>query len=230
MILFPNLFSGKNITFEVLCTSDYWNFKPLLLDTYMDCRIINQVKRAKIIYVTFSRMKSNINEHDQISYHEVIFKVPVEINGEKYMYPVISYVDNEFSYIRGTFLGYYKRYINRSLIKMTQNKVKIENNNISLEYEFLSRSENTSKIPFEKPFVLNHATYIPGVINNIGLYTLISRGNKKIRSETIKKENLKVISSDFLHQKGEVQKGWLTEDKFILDGIKKIDDIVRSEK
>ena len=60
------------------------------------------------LLITFSDVVSTINEKDKIKYHECIIKVKVDYKGQDYYYPLITFVDDAYSIIRGYYLGFEK--------------------------------------------------------------------------------------------------------------------------
>lgn len=227
MIILPNKFSGINLTVDLKSTNDYWDFSTAFRDKeYIDNRILKQSKNTRHLYVTFSRMISNVNKYKKISYHEVIFKLPVEIDKKKYIYPLISYVDDELSFTRGVYLGYYKKLVNNNAIKFNERKVMFNFQESMFEIDYLTKNQkNVDVLPFDYPFILNYATYVPGAVTNKGLYTLNTSMGEKVSKNLIDKTDIALNNISLFGQKGEINKAWLTRDRFIVDGITKVTDL-----
>lgn len=108
MIRFPNSFEGLNLTARVIAEHPidfsvfYKDYRQLPKD------ILTYIKTVTDFYITFSNMTSSINEDENIEYKEVIIKVPVVYKGDNYIFPVISFVSNELSLIRGFYMGFNK--------------------------------------------------------------------------------------------------------------------------
>ncbi|WP_285543634.1 hypothetical protein [Streptomyces lavendulae] len=58
--------------------------------------------------MTTSRVSSTVSEHHSIDFVETLLKVPVTVRGTEYLFPVVTYVDHEYSLIRGYLLGFHK--------------------------------------------------------------------------------------------------------------------------
>lgn len=106
MIRLPNKFEGENLHL-ILETSEGTDFTGLSEECYPE-ELIGQLKSVKKFIITFSKMLSQINKRDIIDYDEIIFKVPVIYEGKKYILPIISFVNNKYSLIRGYLFGFYK--------------------------------------------------------------------------------------------------------------------------
>ncbi|MER6379910.1 hypothetical protein [Streptomyces sp. NPDC001127] len=70
-----------------------------------------QVKR---FLVTTSRVHSTVSKHHAIDFVETLIKIPVVLYGRWYLYPVVTFVDNEYSLIRGYLLGFNKVFAAKS--------------------------------------------------------------------------------------------------------------------
>ncbi|MBC1474396.1 acetoacetate decarboxylase family protein [Listeria grandensis] len=106
MINLPNYFESKNIHLE--CESkqaiDFNNMVKMDVPKKIQMQICN----TKYFYITISNMKSTVNLKESIKYKEIIVKIPVVYAGGRYLYPIVSFVDNIHSFLRGTLLGFYK--------------------------------------------------------------------------------------------------------------------------
>lgn len=108
MIRFPNSFIGENLTIEAFSdipidfSGYYQNIRNLPQEIY------NSICDTEQFFITFSNMESSINESEIIKYSEVIIKIEIIYHGKKYLFPVISFVSNEMSLIRGFGMGFKK--------------------------------------------------------------------------------------------------------------------------
>ncbi|MER6047743.1 acetoacetate decarboxylase family protein (plasmid) [Streptomyces sp. BHT-5-2] len=58
--------------------------------------------------VTASCARSSVSEGRYIDFTETLVKIPVHLGAQNYLFPVITYVDHEYSLIRGFLLGFHK--------------------------------------------------------------------------------------------------------------------------
>lgn len=108
MIRLPNKFEGANTTLEVELNEEV-DVRKLYPDIKsLETGLSRQLKRVTRFSLTVSEMTSDINEEQTISYREIIIKIPVFFKGERYYFPILSYVSNPYSFIRGYFLGFHK--------------------------------------------------------------------------------------------------------------------------
>ncbi|AWZ39070.1 hypothetical protein [Ligilactobacillus murinus] len=219
MINFPNVFSGTNVTLEI-------NFQNVAKDELLSInRVVNDLMRENILetnveklYVTFSSMISTINDKETINYHEVIVKVPVVINSKEYIFPIISFVDDECSFLRGTYLGYYKRLLNPGNIYISDDKVELKSSILNIECKYSNKMKNRiAKVDFEKPFVLNKIVGNSQRPVDQSYHTLrISEYKQKYLR---KFENIEEAKFVFFKKKYSIQNIWISEDSFILEGL-----------
>jgi hypothetical protein len=108
MIILPNKFScvGRSLLLSLDETVD---FEQLSADG-MPAELREQL-RSNVLVVTFTDAVSEVHPGTSISYREILFKLPVTVDGVPLLHPVVTYVDSEYSLIRGYFLGFHKRWI-----------------------------------------------------------------------------------------------------------------------
>lgn len=58
--------------------------------------------------IAISKGKTSKSENSMVWYNEMIIKVKVDYKGSFYYYPIIAFVDNDFSLFRGIYLGFDK--------------------------------------------------------------------------------------------------------------------------
>ncbi|WP_153812215.1 hypothetical protein [Streptomyces sp. SUK 48] len=58
--------------------------------------------------VTTSIVTSTVSAEHSISFVETLFKVPVSLGGRDFLFPVVTYVDHEYSLVRGYLMGFNK--------------------------------------------------------------------------------------------------------------------------
>lgn len=108
MIRLPNCFDGKNITFEIKFEKNI-DITPLYPEPgHIPKDILRQLSSVINCYVTYSNMKSDINESRYICYNEIIIKIPILYKKRKFFFPIVSYVSDIYALIRGFYLGFYK--------------------------------------------------------------------------------------------------------------------------
>ncbi|CAM3119619.1 hypothetical protein STFE110948_02965 [Streptobacillus felis] len=143
-IYLPNNFISENTTFlcEFVENVDllelYKNF------TNLDHSIKNQLKNVKQLYITYTNAVSSINSLEEIKFVEIIFKVIVEYKKNKYIFPILTIVSDEFSLLRGYMLGFNK--ILDKKIVYNSEKIFIKNENMFLNFDI---SENLSEFDME---------------------------------------------------------------------------------
>jgi len=165
-------------------------------------------------------MSSTINEKDQISYREIIFKIPIVFNNRKYVFPVVSYVSNQYSYLRGSYLGFYKKtlyeysktndHINFSDENLIQLRIPQKKN--ILEQGILTDSDLTS------PFLLYRSSTI--FDPNECLCELITKNYECSYSESFRITPVSV--GTLLGVEIIANQLYKSKDKFILEGIKEV--------
>ncbi|MBT8163008.1 MULTISPECIES: acetoacetate decarboxylase family protein [Arthrobacter] len=106
-ISFPNQFETHNRTAEIKFDTPI-DF-GLLAAPETRYEIASQLISDRAV-LTVSSATSTVRPGTEIEYHEVIVKVPVRVGGRDYIYPVVTWVDHEYSLVRGYLLGFNKRF------------------------------------------------------------------------------------------------------------------------
>lgn len=81
---------------------------------------------------TFSSVKSTVNKNHKykINYNEFIIKSKVYYNNREYYYPIVTFVNDEYSLIRGYMLGFEKKLadidIGDSIIRVSSKYIKMQ--------------------------------------------------------------------------------------------------------
>ncbi|MFJ6780859.1 acetoacetate decarboxylase family protein [Streptomyces yangpuensis] len=70
--------------------------------------LMEQLRTGRFL-VTMSRAESTVSAHHSIGFTETLIKIPVRLGDRNYLYPVVTYVDHEYSLLRGYLLGFNKR-------------------------------------------------------------------------------------------------------------------------
>lgn len=104
-IRFPNAFSctGRSVLFD---ETDPVDFRALA-GPGVPAELIERLVARRFV-VTTSQVESTTSEQHSIRFAETIVKVPVHWGGEDFLFPVVTFVDNEHSLIRGYLLGFHK--------------------------------------------------------------------------------------------------------------------------
>lgn len=222
MIRLPNNFQGKNITakLEFTQTSDISSLYNDLSEIPKEIR--REIENTKKFYITFSEMESTVNKKVTIKYNEIIVKIPVVYKGNNYIFPIVSYVSNTYSLIRGFYLGFnkdnqfelVKSNENISFIKTGVMDICIEN--ACEKNEWLKEEQNT-ELSF--PFLLFLNT---NLIENRRKSNILSTQNyEKSTSEIlyIKEKRVGTVLNKAVY----CSELYYTEDTFQVTGIKEVD-------
>ncbi|MEU5951483.1 acetoacetate decarboxylase family protein [Streptomyces sp. NPDC047525] len=67
-----------------------------------------QLTSVRRFLVSVSRVRSSVTADRSIDFTETLIKIPVRFGQENYLFPVVTYVDHEYSLIRGFLLGFHK--------------------------------------------------------------------------------------------------------------------------
>ncbi|MFE7041055.1 hypothetical protein ACFU9X_16880 [Streptomyces atratus] len=70
--------------------------------------------RVRRFLVSLSRVSSEVSEQHSIDFTEVLVKIPIRWRDRAFLFPVVGYVDHEYSLIRGYLLGFQKLFTPRS--------------------------------------------------------------------------------------------------------------------
>lgn len=219
MIRFPNIFERKNFTFIVKS-----NIPIDMTVLYDDSeklpeKILEKIKNVEDFFVSFAEMTSTINEVKKVDFKEVIIKIPICYHGKNYVFPVISYVTDEYSLIRGSIMGFNKKY--SSSIEIQDGKIKFFCDVFNLQYTFRRDDFKNNEICkfVETPFILFRNYNIEFPVKDI--ITLENKGYilKEKRKAILKKNNIKASILSVPLSISDIQ---YTEDAFELCGLKKV--------
>lgn len=178
-------------------------------------------KETDKIVFTFSDVTSSINKSRNIKYNEFIIKLETEYLGEKYYYPAITFVNNEFSIIRGYFLGYYKKMANLNIDK---NKISFIYKKNSLR---LTCSKNANKNSYHSyPFLLYRKFKFDNSIKAndcVSLQTQNYTISQEYGFSLCLKDLEKLLSGIGISiQQVESCSGTFIKDSFIVTGVKRL--------
>lgn len=219
MIRFPNTFQRKNITFIVKSNISI-DMTTLYDDTKkLPKKILEKIKRVEEFFVTFAEMTSTINEEKKVEFKEVIVKIPISYNGKNYVFPIISYVTDEYSLIRGRIMGFNKKF--SSNIQIQEGKINFSCDDFYLQYIFSQddfKSDESIKCS-EAPFILFRNYNVEFPVNDIVTlkneeYILKNKKRAFFNEDNINASILSIPLNiiDILY----------TEDTFKLCGLKKV--------
>ena len=123
-----------------------FNNKVLLDDIPKVFEVTNEFE------IAVSKGQTSRNESCMVWYNEVIVKAKVAYKGSYYYYPIITFVDNEFSLFRGIYLGFDKV---MGKILYTDRLYKLESMaGVELIRAELNDYIKIEKIPQQIPFIL----------------------------------------------------------------------------
>lgn len=176
------------------------------------------------ILLTFSDCESTINEEDKIYYHEMIVKCKVNFKGKEYYYPIITFVDDAYSVIRGYYLGFEKcvAYIN-----IEKSHIQIHNKFFDLDFQ-LNKKKDVKKDEFVTyPFILIRDWKFDDEYIKNELISLVVSDYRLIKKEIfdIRMDDMKRLLNNIGIDEGliyTIQKCYL-EDEFILEKTEKLD-------
>ncbi|CAI3482822.1 hypothetical protein CIRMBP1284_02325 [Enterococcus cecorum] len=218
MIRLPNKFDGENITLKVELNEQV-DVTVLYPDVKsLDTELVKQLKNVDKLYLTVSNMESSINENRTISYIEIIFKIPVIIGDSCYNFPIISYVSNPYSLIRGFFLGFYKEL--EFHYEFKKSEIHFEKENLfKFDFNFNQQNSNLASLPqsYNEPLILfNNSSLVNTnygyTLLNIDKYVLIDRECYKFS---------KISIGHFLGAEAKSCMVIFSHDKFQVNGIRK---------
>lgn len=176
------------------------------------------------ILLTFSECESTINENDKIFYHEMIIKCKVNYKGKEYYYPIITFVDDAYSVIRGYYLGFEKCI---SSMNVEKEHIHIHNRYIELDFHIAKKDELEIKDIVTYPFILIRDWKFDDEYFENNLVVLRTSDYKVVKKEAfdIDTNDMEVILEKVGIDKclvSSVEKCYL-EDEFVLEGIEKVD-------
>ena len=217
MIRLPNDFSGSNLTYKIESKDDI-DFSQIYEDRQtLPSEILSQICNVRSFFLTFSDMTSSINERKKINYQEIIFKIPLVFENKKFIFPVVSYVSDPYSFLRGSYLGFYKK-MNFLYTRSVSTQKFSDPNLISISipniHEIFESSSVINK-ELSAPFLL-HRCYTIFAPSDC-LCDLNIRNYECSYSESFKVPNTKIgtiLNTDLFSNEY-----YLTRDKFTLEGI-----------
>lgn len=177
------------------------------------------------ILITFSDVVSSINEKDNIVYHENIVKCKVEYEGKMYYYPIITFVDNAYSIIRGYYLGFEKCI---SDIFINESKISVTNMFIDFSVNIKRKSLSKSKSFETYPFILICDWKFDDDYVKDEIVTLKTKdyGVNEIATFDISEDNIdRIIEAIGLERKTVIgiEKVYI-DDEFVLEGVVKLNN------
>ena len=197
----------KNPVSSIKLHGEYWN--PVFGDE------VNE------IMITFSKMTSTINEKDEIDYCEVLFKYKVQYKNQYFYYPAITYVNHEYSLLRGYYLGFEKR---MAEINIEDNSLSLscKDFTLSLKYIFENNNDTANALP-SYPFILSQDYYFDNEFFAAQIVTLNVTDYTKIRQQDlyVDENDLKVFMSKLEFDENNLLNIMFNshEDKFELHGV-----------
>ncbi|WP_073759166.1 hypothetical protein [Streptomyces sp. CB03234] len=105
-LVLPNSFACASRT-ALLDTAAPVDFRPLAQHGVPDL-VTRQLAAVSRFLVTVSRVRSSVCADRSIDFTETLVKIPVRAGGQDRLFPVVTYVDHEYSLIRGYLLGFHK--------------------------------------------------------------------------------------------------------------------------
>lgn len=175
------------------------------------------------ILLTLSECESSINENDKIIYYELIVKCKVNYKGKEYYYPIITFVNDAYSVIRGYYLGFEKCI---SYINIEDDYVQIKNKYFDLDFR-LDKKEATEKDKFVTyPFILIRDWKFDERYVKKELVSLLISDYKLIKKETFDMERndmRNILKKIGIHEKWirNIERKYI-EDEFVLERTLKI--------
>lgn len=131
-IRFPNVVQASNTTLACRFCDGVVDLSGLA-DGCASREILQQLTVARF-FLTFSAVTSNFNGVDDVYYHEVLLKLPVQTRRGLRVFPVRTWVDNELSLVRGYLLGFNKYFV--PIPPPTEERVTFEGCGISVDVAF----------------------------------------------------------------------------------------------
>jgi hypothetical protein len=177
--------------------SDNYNLHFLFKNPITSLKLLDEYwnpifdSKTNEIMITFSKATSTINENNNINYCEVLFKYKVQYGNQYFYYPVITYVNHEYSLLRGYFLGFEKRmaeiHVEDKMLSLS-----CKDFSLSLKYDYENDSDTATSLP-SYPFILNQDYHFDDNFSITQIVTLNVKDYTKIRQQNLcaKKSDLK---------------------------------------
>lgn len=105
-LVLPNSFTCTSRT-ALLDTIAPTDFRPLAQHG-LPHAVAGQLAHVSRLLVTRSRVRSSVCSDRYIDFTETLVKIPVRLHSQDYLFPVVTYVDHEYSLVRGYLLGFHK--------------------------------------------------------------------------------------------------------------------------
>ncbi|MFF5933302.1 hypothetical protein [Streptomyces sp. NPDC012508] len=105
-VILPNSFACTART-AVLSAPRPIDLRPLA-QRGLPGEITEQLGSVSRFLVTTSRVHSSVSSEHFIDFAETLVKIPVRLDSQDFLFPVVTYVDHEYSLIRGYLLGFHK--------------------------------------------------------------------------------------------------------------------------
>lgn len=175
MIELPNSFKGEN--FHFVLKADKIDLRDIF-PSYYPKAFVQKFKSISNLMISFSNMTSTLNSNESIDFNEIIMKVPIEINNTVYMVPIISFVNNEFSYLRGYLMGFYKK-LNK-INYFDENKIQFRNEILDVDINLKGEFENSECNLLAFPFLLYRSFNIDNKISAKNFCVLNTSENYEI--------------------------------------------------
>ncbi|MGW7377993.1 acetoacetate decarboxylase family protein [Streptomyces sp. NPDC054794] len=177
-VVLPNTFStvSRTVLFDEPTAVDFRSLAaPGLPEELLD------QLRAKRFIISTCQVHSEVSGHHSIEFLETLVKIPVQYRGRNYLHPVVTYVDHEYSLIRGYILGFHKKFSRRP-DRTDPMVLAVPELNLDLRGapEASERKEPLPLPPEQQyPFLL-WTDYSVGAVRSHGFTTLQSEGYRRI--------------------------------------------------
>lgn len=178
------------------------------------------------LLLTFSDVVSTINEGSEITYHEFIVKCKVQFEDKTYYYPIMTFVDDAYSIIRGYYLGFEKCI---SGMFFEKDKISIDNRFVKFELALPSEDEMTDGDYQTYPFILIRNWRFDEERDVDQVVTLRAGGGTVYERKTFKMSDA-VLGTlcDVLQIEAdnvESTEAYYVNDEFILEGVDVLKDL-----
>ena len=175
-VVLPNTFStvSRTVLFDEPTAVDFRS----LAAPGLPAELMTQL-RAKRFIISTCQVRSEVSGHHSIDFLETLVKIPVEYRGRNYLHPVVTYVDHEYSLIRGYLLGFHKKF-SRRLDRTDPMILAVPELNLDLRSAPEAADREEPPLPPEQqyPFLL-WTDYSVGATRSHGFTTLQSEGYRR---------------------------------------------------
>jgi hypothetical protein len=135
--------------------------------------------RTDHIVVTYSDVSSSISPAASIEYREILVKIPVSFMGRDFVFPLLTWVSNEYSLIRGYLLGFQKR-----MIRNDAGPMRLDEGNTVIDFSDGYASADTHATPqppFGLPFLVHTDFDVGSVASDHRLGELVVKNAHLLR-------------------------------------------------